>query len=139
MRLPFLPLTALACSLLAATASAGPILLSDNFNAPDTTNLDLSDQTNRRSGLTPDIQVRSSRIQHGSSGNQLNFLTASTGRIRFQDDPDNDVNTAGPWHDWASGTTGSQILADGGLRIEFDWNAGNNTSANWVSIIVGHG
>jgi hypothetical protein len=119
-------------------ASAGTVLFSDNFNAPDTGNLDLSDQTGRRSGLNTGIQIRSSRVQHGIVGNQLNFLNVSTGRVRFHEDSDNNTSTAGAWFDWASGAVGTRILADGGLRFEFDWIAGNNTSANWVAFDIGH-
>ena len=49
------------------------------------------------------------------------------------------MNTGEDWHDWSTGPAGAQILADGGLLIEFDWNAVNNTSANWISVNVGHG
>ena len=114
------------------------VLFQDNFNAPDTGNLDLSNQTGRRSGLVPEIQVRSSRVQHGITGNQLNFLSVGSGRIRFHDDLDNDVNTAGVWHDWAAGETGSLITSNGGLIVEFDWNAGNDSTTNWVSVNMGH-
>ena len=118
--------------------SSAAVLFSDNFNTPDTGNLDLSDQTGRRAGLVPTIQVRSSRVQHGIAGNQLNFLSVGSGRIRFHDDSDNDVNTAGGWHDWAAGAGGASILGEGTLRIEFDWSAGNDTSTNWVSVNFGH-
>lgn len=124
----------LTASILPAPAVT---LFQDNFNAPDTGNLDLSDQSGRRSGIAPDIQVRSSRIQHGIASNQLDFLDTRTGRIRFHDDPDNDTTTAGPWHDWASGATGSTILSTGNLRVAFDWIAGNDTSENWISVNMG--
>lgn len=136
MRTALLLVSALCLSPLSTEAA---LLFGDNFNVPDTGNLDLSSQAGRRSGLDPAIQVRSSMIQHGISGNQLNFLWAGgpTGRVRFHNDPDNDVNTAGTWHDWAA-SNGTQILADGGLRVEFDWIAGNTTSANWVAFNIGH-
>ncbi|MGI9240364.1 MAG: hypothetical protein ACR2RV_06155 [Verrucomicrobiales bacterium] len=123
---------------LSAFPASAVLLFADNFNAPDTANLDLSDQTGRRSGLNTQIQVRSSRIQHGIAANQLNFLDNRTGRIRFHNDLDGDVNTSETWHDWSTGPAGAQILADGGLRVEFDWIAGNDTSTNWVSINAGH-
>lgn len=131
----------LSLSLLGLTCGIAPatVLFSDNFNAPDNVSLDASIQAGRRAGLVPEIQVRSSKVQHGIVSNQLNFLDAGTGRIRFHDDPDNDVATAGSWHDWASGATGSAILGGGGVRIEFDWIAGNDSSDNWVSVNVGHG
>ncbi|MGC6458619.1 MAG: thrombospondin type 3 repeat-containing protein [Akkermansiaceae bacterium] len=130
-----LPVSIALCS--ACLLSAQTLLLEDNFDAPDNANLDLSDQTGRRSGTVPTIQVRSSRIQHGIIGNQLNFRNNRTGRIRFHDDSDNDNTTAGVWYDWAGPTTGPVITSGGGLRIEFDWIAGNDSSTNWVSVNMG--
>ncbi|MGI8602463.1 MAG: hypothetical protein ACR2OZ_05635 [Verrucomicrobiales bacterium] len=123
---------------LSTISTEAVLLFGDNFNAPDTGNLDLSDQTGRRSGLNTAIQVRSSRIQHGITGNQLNFLNGNTGRVRFHNDLDDNTATAETWYDWAGSSTGAQILADGGLRVEFDWIAGNTTSANWVAFNIGH-
>jgi hypothetical protein len=125
--------------LLAPLSAPAAVLFADNFNAPDTGNLDLSSQTGRRTGTNPAIQVRSSWIQHGIAGNQLNFLFAggNTGRVRFHNDLDNNTATAETWHDWAAGE-GASILAAGGLRVEFDWIAGNNTTDNWVAFGVGH-
>ena len=136
MRTLFASLLAAACC--ASPASAAVLLFADNFNAPDIGNLDLSSQAGRRSGLNPLIQVRSSRIQHGIVGGQLNFLNTNTGRVRFHDDADNSTATAGAWYDWAAGAVGSQILADGGLRVEFDWFPDNATSNNWVAVNIGH-
>ncbi len=111
-------------------------ILSDNFNAPDTTNFDGSDQTLRRSGiLGPSVQLRSSLVQHAISGNQLRLLrAASEGRIRFHDA----ANLAN-WWDFASGEAGTTILAEGGFKIEFDWTPINATDANWVEVSVGIG
>ena len=129
----------LPVSLLALGSAMAPaaVLFQDNFNAPDTGNLDLSDQSGRRSGLEPNIQVRSSRVQHGIAGTQLNFLSARTGRIRFHEDTDNDTSTGEIWNDWASGTTGANIIGSTGLRVELDWIAGNDTSTNWISVNLG--
>ena len=132
MKLPLFLLSSLCVS-----ASQAALIFSDNFNAPDTDNLDLSDQTGRRSGLDTAIQVRSSRIQHGILNNTLNFLNTGTGRVRFHNDLDNNNTTAEGWHDWAA-SNGAAILAAGGLRIEFDWFAGNDISMNWVAFNVGH-
>jgi hypothetical protein len=123
-----------SCSIL---AGAQTLLLRDTFDAPDTGNLDQSDQSGRRSGAASNVQIRSSRIQHGIVGNQLNFLNNRTGRIRFHDDSDNDPTTAGAWYNWASASTGPTLLESGGLRVEFDWIAGNADSNNWVSINMG--
>jgi hypothetical protein len=122
----------------ALPAAASTLIFADNFNAPDTGNLDLSDQAGRRSGLNPAIQVRSSKIQHGIAGGQLNFLNADTGRTRFHNDLDNNNTTAETWHDWATSPAAAQILSEGGLRVEFDWIAGNNVSENWVAFNIGH-
>ncbi|MES2708545.1 MAG: hypothetical protein V4726_18270 [Verrucomicrobiota bacterium] len=115
---------------------AGPVVISDNFNAPDTTNFDNSDQTGRRAGLLADsIQLRSARIQSGILSNKLNLLrhpTGGDGRIRFHD-----VGNLANWWNFASGDTGALIAADGGFRVEFDWTPPDNTSANWVSFAVG--
>lgn len=119
-------------------AAASTLIFADNFNAPDTGNLDLSDQTGRRSGLNTALQVRSSRIQHGIADNQLNFLNVGTGRVRFHNDADNNNTTGEGWHDWAASDISGQILAGGGLRVSFDWIAGNNTSDNWVAFNIGH-
>lgn len=120
------------------SAAAG-VIWSDNFNAPDTGNLDLSEQAGRRAGSNPAIQARSSRVQHGISGNALNFLNAGTGRIRFHEDTDLSNATAGAWFDWASGSTGADILAAGGLSVKFDWITDNTTATEWVAFNIGHG
>jgi hypothetical protein len=111
-------------------------ILSDNFNAPDTTNFDGSDQSLRRSGLLgPSVQLRSSLIQHAISGYQLRLLrAASEGRIRFHDA----ANLAN-WWDFASGEAGETILAEGGFKLEFDWTPINATDANWIEVSVGIG
>ena len=54
----------LAFLLGTSTLPAGTLMLSDNFNAPDTANFDQPDHTGRRTGLLgPSVQLRSSRIQ----------------------------------------------------------------------------
>ncbi len=128
-----IPALVFALSPLALHATE---ILSDNFNAPDTTNFDNSDQTLRRSGiLGPAVQLRSSLIQHAISGNQLRLLrAASEGRIRFHD-----AANLGNWWDFASGEAGATILSEGGFKIEFDWTPINATDANWVEVSVGIG
>lgn len=122
---------------LAATASfGGPLIFSDNFNAPDIANFDQSDQTGRRQGLLGElVQLRSSRIQHGILNNELNFLrhaTSGDGRIRFHESGNANVR----W-DFAQGDVGQKILEDGGLRITFEWTPPNNTLADWMCWTVG--
>jgi hypothetical protein len=128
-----IPAFLLAVSPVAIQATE---ILSDNFDAPDTTNFDGSDQTLRRSGILGlSVQLRSSLIQHAISGNQLRLLRAgSEGRIRFHDA----ANLAN-WWDFASGEAGETILAEGGFKIEFDWTPINATDANWVEVSVGIG
>lgn len=127
---------ALLLLTLSALALHATEILSDNFNAPDTTNFDGSDQTLRRSGLLgPSVQLRSSLIQHAISGNQLRLLrAASEGRIRFHD-----AANLATWWDFASGEAGSTILSEGGFKLEFDWTPINATDANWIEVSVGIG
>lgn len=121
---------------LTTALSAGAPLFSDNFNIPDTASLDGSDQTGRRTGLLAnDVVSRSGGIQHSITGGQLDFLVAggADGRVRFHNA--NDLNVL--W-DFASGPAGTQILVDGGFRMEFDWTPTDNTVDNWVSYTVGN-
>jgi hypothetical protein len=112
-------------------------VLSDNFDAPDNANFDASAQTGRRGGLLgPTVQLRSSMIQHGIVGNQLNMLRAGggEGRVRFHQ-----AQNLGSWHDFASGPAGATILTEDGFKVEFDWLPVNNTDTNWVEFSVGVG
>ncbi|MDB6069428.1 MAG: hypothetical protein JWL81_599 [Verrucomicrobiales bacterium] len=116
---------------------AGTLLFSDNFNAPDNASLDASTQTDRRLGLLGTaVQVRSSRIQHGIVANKLNFLKPATGsgRLRLQQSASLPTNV---WTDFAAGTTGTTILAEGGVRVEFDYTSADDTSDNWISVSAG--
>jgi len=122
-----------------STHSSALLLFSDNFNAPNNSSLDLSDQTGRRAGLNSLIQIRSARIQHEISGNQLLIKNGGTGRIRFHDDADDDNTTAGVVLDWATGVVGSQMLTDGGLRISFKWTPTVTDAPQWITVNVGHG
>jgi hypothetical protein len=112
------------------------VIYSDNFDIPDTTSLDGSDQTGRHTGLlATDVVGRSGGIQLTITGNQLNLLrvgAGNAGRMRFH----NAANTALKW-DFASGPAGAQMIADGGMKISFDWTAADNTSADWLSYSVG--
>lgn len=128
----------LAYILSTSSLSAGTLILSDNFNAPDNTNFDNSDQTGRRNGLLgSSVQLRSARIQHGISVNQLSLLphpVAGSGRIRFQEVASLPTNV---WTNFAASPASSTILAEGGLRVSFDWTSTDTTSANWVSFSAG--
>jgi len=119
----------------ALPASAATLLFSDNFNTADSPNLDASDQTGRRGGLlAEEVQIRSSRIQHSISDNQLNLLNGATGRIRFQSSA---ALPGDVWWNFASGAAGAAILADGGFRVSFDWTPADNTADEWISFNVG--
>jgi len=108
-------------------------ILSDNFNAPDSADFDASNQAGRRGGLLAnDVQLRSSMIQHGIADNQLNMLVAGEGRIRFHDA----ANLAN-WWNWAAGAGGAAFIAEGGMRVEFDWTPVDNTSDNWIAFDIG--
>jgi PKD repeat protein len=115
---------------------AQTVIWSDNFNIPDTTSLDGSTQTGRHTGLLANNVVgRSGGVQLTITGDELNiFKTGSgnDGRMRFADA----ANTANRWN-WASGTGGSTITSAGGMQIDFDWTAANNTSSDWVGFSVG--
>ncbi len=122
---------------IATPCAAGTLIFGDNFNAPDTNSLDASDQTGRRSGLlAEDIVLRSSKVQHGIIGGQLNLLRSAaagtSGRVRFHD-----ADAPTVWWDFASGTAGTQITDDGGFRVDFDWTPTNNTSTEWIGYAVG--
>ena len=122
---------------LAVSSHAQTVIYSDNFNIPDTSSLDGSTQTGRHTGLlAANLVGRSGGIQLTITSSNLNLLAASAGtsagRMRFHDAS----NTANRWN-WASGAAGAQIIADGGMKISFDWTAADNTSANWISYCVG--
>jgi PKD repeat protein len=125
----FLGLTGLA-------AHAQTVIWSDNFNCADTGNFDTSSQTGRHTGLLANSVVgQSGGIELTISGDELNiFKTGSgnDGRMRFAVS----ANLSGRW-DWASGIGGSTITSGGGMKIDFDWTAANNTSGDWVSYSVG--
>ncbi len=123
---------ALTAAILVPSASANTLLWMDNFNVPDAPSFDAAPLPGRLTGTLADtVFARSSKIQHKIVGMQLQMLIpgGGTGRIRFQ-------NAAG-WYDWAAGTSGPAILADGGLRVEFDFTPTNITSSNWISFNVG--
>ncbi len=125
---------AFCCSLIPASISAQTLLFSDSFDVADTTNFDgaplvLDDGvTNRRSGtLAETVFLRSAQQQQHISNQQVSLRGGS--RLRFHDD----IN----WYNWASGTAGTDILAEGGLRVEFDWVPTDTTATNWVAFNVG--
>lgn len=128
MRTP--SLVALLAGLLAPLGEANTLLFKDTFNVADITSLDGSPlPEGRREGtLATAISVRSARVQHHILSQQLRF--AGSGRTRFQTNPST-------WLNWATAPTGTSILADGGIRVEFDWVPINNTTTNWVSFDIG--
>jgi hypothetical protein len=115
--------------------SASTLLFSDNFNVPNTDNFDGSPlvtgnpPVNRRGGtLANVVALRSARAQQWIREEQVS-MRAGPSRLRFQE--------GGNWFNWAAGATGEAILADGGIRVEFDWVPTNTTSTNWVSFNIG--
>jgi len=117
------------------SASAQTVIYTDNFDIADTNSLDASIQTGRHTGLlAAEVMGRSGGVQHTISSSQLNLLRAggSDGRMRFTPV----TNAAVRWN-WSEGAPGAQILADGGMKISFDWTATNNLSADWISFSVG--
>jgi hypothetical protein len=136
MNLKTLPLALLATGAL-QPAFCETLLWGDNFNVGNSGNLDASDITSnpaglaRRTGIAATaIQLRSGLKQHGVLDGQLNFLSGA--RVRFHKS-----GNGSEWYNFAAGAVGEAILAAGGLRVEFDWIAGNNTSGNWVAVDMG--
>ena len=125
-------LAILLAGLAIPAANANTLLWSDNFNAADTTNFDGAPLTGRLTGsLAPTVRLAASRTQQHILGNQLRMINAGSGRARFQ------KIVEGTWCNWASGTEGAAILADGGMRVEFDFTSTDVTSDNWVSFNIG--
>ncbi|HZL79579.1 MAG TPA: hypothetical protein VFC17_12070 [Candidatus Limnocylindrales bacterium] len=126
----------LACIAPGNLGQAQTVIYTDNFNIPDTASLDGSDQTGRHTGLlATNIVGRSGGIQNAITNGALVLLRTSggsDGRMRFTAA----TNTSGRW-DWASGSAGAAITAAGGMRIDFDWTAIDNGSADWISYSVG--
>lgn len=131
----FVPLYSLGLISLVAPTHA-TLILAENFNGPDNGNFDnYSQNVSVRSGVAAsDIQLRSSRRQHGIIGNQLDFAppAGGSGRIRFHDN-----NNLANWWDWSSGSVGSLIVSSGGFQVDFDWVAPILTTGDWVSWNVG--
>ena len=121
----------IACCGISAEAT---LLYSDNFNLTGPVNLDGSDQTGRHDGVFANaILTRSARQQHTIEGGQLRLTHGVGGstRVRFHNE-----NTLDRW-DFASGDSGTAILAGQGFQVSFDWTPANNTDTNWVSWNVG--
>ncbi|MBI1367222.1 MAG: hypothetical protein GC162_01065 [Planctomycetes bacterium] len=118
---------------------ASVVLFSDNFNVADNANFDSASTAGRLGGtLASTVVVRSEHAQQSISGNQLRMIkpASGSGRIRFE-------NAGGPFgvtnqFNWASGATGTAILAAGGFSVQFDWTAPTSSNTNWISFSVGH-
>ena len=126
-------LAALLAGATLPTAPANTLVWSDNFDVADNT-LDGAPLTGRLSGtLAATVRLAASRIQQEIRSNQLRMIDAGAGRTRFQN------ITTGSWINWAGTTAAAAILADGGLRVEFDFTATNTTSDTWISFNIGLG
>ncbi len=133
-------LFATASLIQSAFAVPGTLLWMDNFDAANTTNFDgapLAGRLSGKLGLLPDSVARASGTQQYITNNQLEFRG---GRIRFQ------TSATGPWYDWAGSLltatpaamdAGAEMLADGGMKIEFDYVPTDVTSANWINVSIG--
>ena len=112
-----------------STPAQAALLWMDNFNAPDTNNFDGAALAGRLSGTeSGNTTFRSWGFQQSISNNQLLMPQGGNG-VRFGQE------TAR--YDWASGTSGSAILAGGGFVVAFDWIPQDNTDNEWVSYQVG--
>lgn len=111
------------------TSANATLLWMDNFNAPDTNNFDGASLAGRLSGTEAgNTTLRSFGFQQSINNNQLLLPTGGNG-VRFGGQTTR--------FDWASGTSGSAILADGGFVVSFDWIPVDNTDPEWVSYQVG--
>ncbi|MEN8255947.1 MAG: hypothetical protein ABFR33_10825, partial [Verrucomicrobiota bacterium] len=114
-------------------------LFMDNFDVADTNNFDDASLEGRRSGrLATTTLLQTHRKTNSIAGNQLSMVghasptnDYTSGRVGFHRH-----NLAG--FDWAWGMTGDSILDAGGLRVEFDWTATTNLTADWISFSIGH-
>lgn len=117
----------MACGVGSASAE---LLFSDNFNTPATA-LDNDNIATRTAGtLAGDSSVwlQSSKAVQYIESSQLSMRKSATakGRARF-----------GNIFDWSAGATGTSILADGGMRIEFDWTTPDAATADWIAFDFG--
>jgi len=125
-------------ALLAGSALLpGQILLfQDNFNVPDNPSFDAASTAGRISGtLASEVALRANRAQQQIQSNQLRLILApgGAGGVRFNPLP-------APFSsrfDWAAGTTGTAILAGGGIAVTFDWTPANNTVNQWITWAIG--
>ena len=123
------PLSLLFVLAAISTPTQAALLWMDNFDAPDTNNFDGASLAGRLSGTeSGNTTFRSFGFQQSISNNQLLMPFGGNG-VRFGQE------TAR--YDWASGTSGSAILADGGFVVAFDWIPQDNTDSEWVSYQVG--
>ncbi len=123
-----LPHFALIFAAISIPAHAA-LLFMDNFDAPDSASFDDASLTGRLSGSeSGNTTLRSWGFQQSISNNQLLMPQGGNG-VRF--------GGGTTRYDWASGTSGSQILAGGGFVVAFDWIPQDNTDNEWVSYQVG--
>jgi hypothetical protein len=122
-------LAALVAGAAMPAAPANTLLWSDNFDVGDTTNFDGAPLDGRLSGtLATATRLHAAGIQQQILGNRLRMMG---GRVRYQN-----MGMA-TWYDWAGGAGAASLLADGGMRVEFDFISTDLASANWVSFNVG--
>ena len=123
------PLSLLLVLAAISTPTHAALLFMDNFDAPDSASFDAASLTGRLSGSeSGNTTLRSWGFQQSISNNQLLMPQGGNG-VRF--------GGGTTRYDWASGTSGSQILAAGGFVVAFDWIPQDNTDNEWVSYQVG--
>lgn len=113
------------------------LLFQDNFNVADNTSFDAALTDGRLSGtLASDIVLRAHRAQQQIQSSQLRLILpggGGAGGVRFNPLPAPFTSR----FNWASGSTGSDILASGGFIVSFDWTPANNTATQWITWAVG--
>jgi len=121
----------LALSLFALGISLAPAvtLFQDSFDIADTTNFDAPSTAGRLAGdLASDVLARATRAQQHISSNSLLLRNSATGSggVCFE----NAAGTFGAANrfNWAGGTSGTSILADGGFIVPLDWAATATTT-----------
>jgi hypothetical protein len=127
-------LAALVSGSTVANLAADNLIWSDNFDVADSVSFDAASLTGRRGGQFPtEIEMRSANLQHQLVSQQLR-LGGGSGRVRLEVPPGGAPVVS---YNFAAGSAAANILAGGGIRVEFDYLPTNNTSANWLSFSIG--
>ncbi len=132
MKLPIITAIVSGSLIHMSLALPGTVIWSDNFNTANTADFDAAPLAGRLGGtLAADARLYSVRAAQGIQSNQLSMVYANTGRVQFKNP------TTGVIYNWATGAEAANILADGGMRVEFDFTPVNSTSDLWVAFSIG--